>query len=68
MIEEKFLSKEIKNCRDESSIVNLDDNHLGDTIIAGGTNFNDNSITETRDLVLSFPHIGLHTGDEKNRI
>ena len=46
----------------------LDDDHLGDTIIAGITDIVGNRILEGRDLVLSSLHIGLHAGDAKYRI
>ena len=39
------------------------DGHLGDTIIAGNTYIRRNIIMESRDLVLSYIHIDLHTGD-----
>ena len=41
----------------------LDDEHLGDTIISGNKDLISNRILESRDLVLSYLHIGLHTGD-----
>ena len=43
----------------------LDDDHLGDTIIAGITDILGNRILEIRDLILSSLHIGLRTGDAK---
>ena len=53
------------NCGDDSSLVLLDDEHLGDTIINGNRDPRGNNIMESRDLVLSYVHIGLHTGDAK---
>ena len=46
-------------------MVLLDGDHLGDTIISGNTDISRNIILESRDLVLSYLHIGLHSGDEK---
>ena len=57
-----------KNCGDDSSTVSLYDGHLGDTIIAVNTDIIINIILESRNLVLSYLRIGLHTGDEKYRI
>ena len=48
-------------------MVILYDEHLGDTIIAGNSDLRGNIMMEIRDLVLSFLHIGLHTGYEKYR-
>ena len=42
--------------------------HLGDIIIAGKKDLDGNIILESRDLVLSYLHIDLHTGDEKYKI
>ena len=53
---------------DESSMVLLDDDNLGDTIIAGNTDISGNSILESRYLVLSSLHIGISSGDAKYRI
>ena len=39
--------------------------HLGDNIIHGNTDLSGNIIVESRDLVLSYLHIGLHTSGEK---
>ena len=44
------------------------DEHFGDTIISGNTCFSRNIIMESRDLVLSYLHIDIHTGNEKYRI
>ena len=44
------------------------DKIFGDTIIAKNTDLSGNIILESRDLVLSYLHFGLHTGDEKYRI
>ena len=41
------------------------DDHLGDTIITGNTYLTGNIILESRDFVISYLHIGLHTGDAK---
>ena len=41
---------------------------LGDTRVAGNTDIRGNIIMETKDLVLSYLHIGLHTGDAKYTI
>ena len=49
-------------------MVILYDGHLGDTIISGDTDIKGNIIMESRDSVLSYIHIGLHTGNEKYRI
>ena len=49
---------------DYSSMVLLHEKHLGDTTIAGNTDLNGNIITEIIDLVLSYLHIGLQTGDK----
>ena len=46
-------------------MVILDDEHLGDTILAGNTNVRGNRMMEIRDLDLSYPHIVLHTGNAK---
>ena len=56
------------NCGDDYSMVLLYANHLGDTIIAGNTDLSGNIIMESRDLVLSYINIGLHTGYAKDRI
>ena len=53
------------NCGDNSSMVLLDDKHLGDTTISGNTHLRGNIIMERRDLVLSSLYIGIHNGDEK---
>ena len=42
--------------------------HLGDNIIHGNTDLSVNIILESRDLVLSYLHIGLQTSDAKYRI
>ena len=39
--------------------------HLGETIIYGNTDLSINTILESRDLFLSYIHIGLHTSDAK---
>ena len=49
-------------------MVILDYEHLGETIIAGNTDLRGNIIMDSRDLVLSSIHIGLHNGDAKYRI
>ena len=49
-------------------MVLLCDGHLGDTIIDGDIDLSGNIIMEIRDLVLSYLHNGLHTGDKKYRI
>ena len=59
-----YPSKE-NNCGDDYSTVLIGYEHLGETIISGNTYLRGNIITERRDLVLSPPHIGLHTGDKK---
>ena len=46
-------------------MVILDYYHLGDIIISGNTYISGNRIMEIRELVLSYLHIGLHTGDKK---
>ena len=51
------------NLGDDSSMVFLYDKNLGDTTIAGNTDISGNINLETRDLALSYTHIGLHTGD-----
>ena len=56
------------NCVDDSNVVLIYDYHLGDTIIAGNKYLSGNTMMESRDLVLSYPHIGLRTGDTKYRI
>ena len=56
------------NFGDDSSMVLLYDEHVGNTIVAGNTDLSGNLILEIRDLVLSYLHIGLHTGDSKYRI
>ena len=45
-----------------------DDEHLGKTIISGNKDLSRNSITEIRYSFLSSLHIGIHTGDAKDRI
>ena len=47
---------------DDYSMVLLDEDHLDDTIIRG------NRISERKNSVLSYLHIGLYTGDVKYRI
>ena len=56
------------NCGDDFSMVILYGEHLGDTTIDSNTYLMINIILESRYLVLSYIHIGLHTGDEKYRI
>ena len=56
-----------KNCGDDSIMVIIDDKNLGNTIITGNIDLSRNIIMYSRDLVLSFIHIGIHTGDEKYR-
>ena len=51
-----------KNCGDESIMVLLYNEHLGDTIIAVNTDISRNIMMESIYLVLSYLHIGLHTG------
>ena len=53
---------------DESSLVILNYEHLCDTIISGNIYLIVNEILESRDLVLSYIHIGIHIGDAKYRI
>ena len=55
-------------CGDDSSMVLLYVEHLGDTIISGNTDLRGNIILEIRGLVLSSLHIFLHTGDAKYMI
>ena len=62
------MSKTIKNCGDESSMVIIYEEHLGDTITSGNTDICGDIIMESRDLVLSYIKIGLHTGYEKYSI
>ena len=52
-------------CGDDSSMVLLYSKNLGDTIIFGNTYINGNIILKIRDLVLSYTHIGIHTGNKK---
>ena len=59
---------EKKNCGDESSMVILYGEHLGDTTIDSNIYLMRNIILESRDLVLSYLHIGIYTGDAKYRI
>ena len=49
-------------------MVLLYDEHLGDTIITGNIDLIGNIILESRDLVLSHLHIGIHTRYAKYRI
>ena len=64
MFPEVWKQKTIQNnCGDESSMVLLYDGHLGDTIIDGNTEPSGNIIIKSIELVLSYPHIGIHTGD-----
>ena len=51
--------------RGEKKKVLLYDRYLGDTIIAGNTELSGNIILKIRNLVLSYQHIGTHTGDTK---
>ena len=60
--------KQLKNCGDDSGMVLLYDENLGDTIIDGDKDISINIIMESRDLVLSYLHIRLHTGDANYRI
>ena len=55
-------------CGDDSSTVLINDEHLGDTIIATNSGISRKIIMESRQLVVSYLHIGLHTGDAKYRI
>ena len=48
-------------------MVIIDDKNLGNTIITGNIDLSRNIIMYSRDLVLSYIHIGIHTGDEKYR-
>ena len=57
--------KMFKNCGDDSRMVLLYDGHLGDTIITENTELSGNIILKIRHLILSYPHIGIHTGDKK---
>ena len=56
------------NCGDYSSMVLVYDENLGDIIISRNTYLSVDIIIEIRDLVLSYLHIGLHTGDAKYSI
>ena len=56
------------NCGDDLNMVLLDDEHLGDTIIAGNTDLRDNRMLKSRYSVLSSVYIILHNGDAKYRI
>ena len=62
-----FYPSKYNNCGDDYSMVLLDDEHLGDTIISGNTDLRGNIILVIRDVVLSSIHIGLHNGDAKYR-
>ena len=62
MFPEVRKPKTLKNCCDDSSMVLIDNRHLGDTIIDRNTDLNGNIITESIYLVLSYLRIGLHTG------
>ena len=62
-----YLMKE-KNCCDCASMFLLYDGHLGDTIISGNTDLSRNDILKSRDLVLSYLHIGIQNGDTKYMI
>ena len=44
-------------------MVLLYDGHMGDTIIYRNTDLSVNVIMENRDLVLSYLHMGIRTGD-----
>ena len=65
MFPEVWKLKTIKKCGDDSSMVLPYEEHLGDTIIAGNTYISGNIIIESRELFLSYLHIGLHTVYEK---
>ena len=56
------------NFGDDSSMVLLYNEHLGDTIISENTDISENITLENRDLVLSYLHIRIHTGNAKYRI
>ena len=58
-----YYPRKEDNCGDEPIIVLIYDDHLGDTIIYGNIDLIGNIILESRGLVLSSLHIGLHTGD-----
>ena len=60
--------KNYKNCGYEYIMVLLDDEHWGDTIIAGNTYLSRNIIPKSREFFLSYLHIGLQTGYAKYRI
>ena len=63
-----YYPRKENNFGDDYSMVLLDYNHLGETIIARNTDLRDNIILESIDLVLSSRYIGLHTGDTKYSI
>ena len=56
------------NSGDESIMVLLYDDNLGNNIISGNTDISRNIIMESIYVVLYYIHIGLHTGDVKYRI
>ena len=58
----------LNNCGNDFSMLLIHNEHLGDTIIAGNTDISIHIIMEIRYLVLSYIHIGLHTGDAKYSI
>ena len=66
-IRERINTYPIKesNCGDDFSMVLLDVEHLGDTIIDGNIDHRGNIIMERRKLVLSSLHIDLHIGIAK---
>ena len=68
MFPKVWRSKTFKKCGDDFSKVILYDDHLDDTIIDGNTDLSGNIILESRDLVLSYLHIGIHTDYAKYRI
>ena len=69
-IRHKIFAYPIKdnNFGDDSSMVLLYYDYLVDTNISGNTDLIGNIILESRNSVLSSPHIGLHTVNAKYRI
>ena len=57
--------RKYKKYGDDYGMALLYDEHLGITIITGNTDLSGNIIMKIRDLVLSYLHIVLHTGDTK---
>ena len=63
-----FYPRKENNCVNDSIMIILYDDHLGDTIISGNIDLSENIMMESRYLVLSSLQIGLHTSDTKYRI